>query len=258
MLWRRLRIKGRAPHPPAAPDWPTLLHVTHRKAGSQWLRRILYDCAPERVVFTAYEMAQFLSKPVLRGMIYPTLYVTKEEFGSVPLPAGARHFVVIRDLRDTLVSWYFSLKFSHVDDHPIVAELRSAIDGLTLEESLIWFIEGPYFSETAAMQRSWHRSGERLVRYEDLLERDEEILERILLDECGMPIGRARLKAAIHANRFERLTGRPRGTEDISSHERKGIVGDWRNYFTDRVKALFKERCGTLLLETGYENTPDW
>jgi Sulfotransferase domain len=257
-MWRRLRLKGQASHPLVAPNWPTVLHVTHRKAGSQWLRRILYDCAPERVVFAEYEMAQFLSKPVLSGMIYPTLYLAKEEFDTVLLPAGARHFVVIRDLRDTLVSWYFSLKVSHAADHPLVAELRSTVNALTLEEGLIWFIEGTYFNETAAMQRSWHRSGERLIRYEDLLERDEEILERILLQECGVPIERARLRAAIHANRFECLTGRARGTEDVSSHERKGIVGDWRNYFTDRVKALFKERFGALLLDTGYESTPDW
>ena len=97
-----------------------------------------------------------------------------------------------------------------------------------------------------------------MVRYEDLLERDEEVLTRLLLDECGLPIERAHLQAAIHACRFERLTGRARGDEDISSHERKGIAGDWRNYFADRVKSVFKERFGPLLLATGYESDADW
>jgi hypothetical protein len=59
MVWWRL-MKGRAADPAVATGWPTL-HVTHRKAGSQWLRRILYNCAPERVVFAEYEMAQFPS-----------------------------------------------------------------------------------------------------------------------------------------------------------------------------------------------------
>ena len=101
------------------PNWPTVLHVTHQKAGSQWLAKILYDCAPERVLFATYGMVQFLQEPVRSGMIYPTLYVTKEELDAVILPPNTRHFVVIRDLRDALVSWYFSLKVSHVVNHPM-------------------------------------------------------------------------------------------------------------------------------------------
>ena len=73
---------------------------------------------------------------------------------------------------------------------------------------------------------------------------------------AGFPIERARVQAAIRACRFERLTGRARGKEDISSHERKGIVGDWRNYFTDRVKGVFKERFGPLLLCDGLRERP--
>ena len=55
---------------------------------------------------------QFLHKPMGAGRIYPTLYITREQFESVPPPLAG--FVVIRDLRDTLVSLYFSLKHSHV------------------------------------------------------------------------------------------------------------------------------------------------
>jgi hypothetical protein len=44
------------------------------------------------------------------GKIYPTLYVTKDEFDSVSLPPNARHFEVIRDLRDTLVVLVFQFE----------------------------------------------------------------------------------------------------------------------------------------------------
>ena len=30
--------------------------------------------------------------------------------------------------------------------------------------------------------------------------------------------------------------GRPRGDEDISQHLRKGVAGDWRNHFDDRLR----------------------
>jgi hypothetical protein len=239
-------------------EWPTVFHVTHSKAGSQWVRRILHDCAPERIVTPQYEMVQFLRAPVRAGMIYPALYVTKEEFDGVVLPANGRRFIVVRDLRDTLVSWYFSMKFSHVPDHPRVMEVREALAGREQADGLIWSLESPEFQKSAAVQRSWQESGERLVRYEDLLKRDEELLERVLLDECRMPVERARLREVIHANRFERLTGRARGDEDVSSHHRKGVAGDWRNYFTDRVKRSFKARYGSLLVTTGYEPDFEW
>jgi hypothetical protein len=89
--------------------WPTLIHVTQAKAGSQWIHRILRGLAPNRVVEVTDESAH-LRVPIHSGMIYPTAYVTKDEFDSVVLPPSSRRFVVIRDLRDTLVSHYFSIK----------------------------------------------------------------------------------------------------------------------------------------------------
>lgn len=239
-------------------DWPTVLHVTHAKAGSQWIHKILHHCAPDRIVAPQYDMVQFLHSPIRSGAIYPTLYLARWDFDRVFLPPNSRRFVIIRDLRDTLVSWYFSMKISHVLNHPATLEYRAALNARSVEDGLIWSAENIEIGRCADIQRSWHDSGERLIRYEDLLERDEEVLTRILLDECGMPIERARVRAAIHACRFESLTGRARGEEDVSSHERKGIVGDWRNSFTDRVKNVFKERFGPLLLATGYENDLDW
>jgi hypothetical protein len=63
----------------------------------------------------------------------------------------------------------------------------------------------------------------------------------------------------VSKNRFERLThGRERGQENVKSHERKGIAGDWRNYFDDQVKDVFKARYGDLLIATGYERDSEW
>lgn len=59
--------------------------------------------------------------------------------------------------------------------------------------------------------------------------------------------------------RFEELTqGRKRGEEDSTSGCRKGIAGDWRNVFTDRDRAIFKEHAGGLLIELGYERNENW
>ena len=143
-------------------DWPTVLHVTHAKAGSQWIHKILHHCAPDRIVAPQYDVVQFLHSPIRSGAIYPTLYLAR--------------------------------KTSHVVDHPVTSEYRAALRARSLEDGLVWSTGTAAFELCADVQRSWQDLGERLIRYEDLLERDEEVLTRVLLDECGMPIECARLR----------------------------------------------------------------
>lgn len=39
---------------------------------------------------------------------------------------------------------------------------------------------------------------------------------------------------------------------------RKGIIGDWKNYFTEEHKQTFKEKYGEILICIGYENDLNW
>lgn len=237
---------------------PTIVHVTHWKAGSQWIYKILRECAPERIVEPQLGDTQFLLGAVQPGKVYPTAYVTKQQFDSVRLPRNWRRFVIIRDLRDTLVSAYFSLKLSHPIVDPRQARLRWVLQSSSPDDGMIYLME-EWLATPARMQVSWVEVGEPLIRYEDLLGHDLEILERVLLDECQLPVARERLREVILSSRFERLTeGRKRGQEDIMVHARKGIAGDWRNYFSDRVKQSFKTRYGGLLVATGYEQDLSW
>lgn len=237
---------------------PTVVHVTHCKAGSQWIYKILRECAPERIVEPQLGETQFLHWPLQPGKVYPTAYVTKQQFDSVRLPRNWRRFVIIRDLRDTLVSAYFSFKVSHPILEPRLAHLRSVLQSSSPDEGMIYLMD-EWLVNCARIQVSWVDAGEPLIRYEDLLAHDLEILERVLLDECRLAVSRERLREVILSSRFERLTmGRERGQEDIMAYARKGIAGDWRNYFSDRVKQAFKTRYGGLLVATGYEQDLSW
>ncbi|KDA53092.1 hypothetical protein EG19_07760, partial [Thermoanaerobaculum aquaticum] len=236
-----------------SPTWPTIFHVTHWKAGSQWIYRILLDCCADRIVPPELENAQFLKKPIESGKVYPTVYVTRDEYFSVDLPEHSYRFVVIRDLRDTLVSAYFSIRFSHPTISPYLEEQRNILNSISFEDGLLYLMD-EFLPGCAAIVSSWVDSGERVIRYEDLLERDVQILESVLLDKCHLPVSRERLREAVEANRFERITGgRPRGQEDVMAHERKAVPGDWKTYFTPRVTEAFKERYGIVLVTSGYE-----
>ncbi|NIN67295.1 MAG: hypothetical protein GTO63_21865 [Anaerolineae bacterium] len=237
----------------------TILHVTHWKAGSQWIYRILRDCVPDRIVPPEVGNRQFLESPLHPGMVYPTLYVTKQEFDEVDVGHDWRRFVIIRDLRDTLVSAYFSIKISHplLPKTPIERN-RSKLEALGMDDGLTYLMD-EWLPDSARIQASWLEAGEPLIRYEELLENDLEILGRVLLDECSLPASSERLREAVLANRFDQLTGgRRRGQEDITAHERKGVAGDWRNYFSDAVKQAFKARYGDLLVASGYESDLAW
>jgi lipopolysaccharide transport system ATP-binding protein len=242
---------------PAAATPPTIFHITHHKAGSQWLNRIFQTLAFERLVLPEVQNHQFLHRPIQAGRIYPTLYITREQFESVSLPRHWRRFVIIRDLRDTLVSLYFSLKHSHKILNDLMRTRRTVLSELSEEEGLLYLIDCG-LTPMAQVQWSWLAAGEELVKYEDLLTGDEEILTRVLLHHCRLGVASERFREVVRSHRFEAQSGRKPGTEDALAHERKGIAGDWRNHFTERVRAEFKRLYGSLLIAAGYEKNFAW
>jgi hypothetical protein len=96
------------------------------------------------------------------------------------------------------------------------------------------------------------------VRYEDLLRRPEVEVGRILR-LLGADASEETVKHCVEAADFEKWSeGRKSGEEESSSFYRKGVVGDWKNVFTERDKRIFKEVAGELLIRLGYEKDYDW
>jgi len=236
---------------------PTVFHITHHKAGSQWVNRVLHALAYDRLVLPEAGDAQFFRKPLVPGKVYPTVYVTREQFETATLPPNSRWFVVIRDLRDTLISGYFSIKHSHAMEEEADLQLRARLHDSSFEDGMLHLLDH-WLPERAAVQESWANGPDDALKYEDILARDEEILGRVLIGHCRLAITPERLKEVVLANRFEARAGRKRGEEDVKSHERKGVVGDWRNHFTDSFAKAFKARYGELLVATGYEKNGRW
>jgi hypothetical protein len=203
-------------------------------------------------------MAQVTRRPIEANGVYPAVYLTRDELDAVSSPGDARRFVVIRDLRDTLVSLYYSLKLSHPTIATAVVAERARLRSMTVDDGLIYLIDNR-LEYCSRIQQSWIDSGEHVIRYEDLLDDDLAIFERVLIHDCGLPLEVERLREAVLANRFERLTGgRPRGVEDSGAHERKGVAGDWAAHFSEPVKLAFKRRFADVLVATGYERDLAW
>jgi lipopolysaccharide transport system ATP-binding protein len=237
----------------------TVFHVTHYKAGSRWIHRILKRCVRERLLAVQADRKELLEEPIEPGRVYSACYVTKDEFDGLETPPDSKRFVVLRDPRDTLVSGYFSLKGSHPTyKNEEVAAMRGRLQDMDLEQGLLHTLED-WLPANIEIQRSWIESGEPIVQFEELLKDDHGILRDVLLTRCELGVPERRLRKAIDRERFDRLSGgRQPGEEDTTAHYRKGIAGDWRNYFSEPLKDAFKESYGELLIKAGYERDSSW
>jgi len=71
-------------------------------------------------------------------------------------------------------------------------------------------------------------------------------------------LGADNSESMVHAckdlSSFEKLSGgRKRGEEDRNSFYRKGVVGDWKIYFSDEDLKFFNRIGGDMMKELGYE-----
>lgn len=237
---------------------PAIFHVTHWKAGSQWVRAVLAAAAPGRVRSPDHDPGWFANVPIVGGGVYTPVYARFDQFRAVvPESRSQRTFVVIRDLRDTAVSWYFSHRYSHSLADPTVRASRDILARLDKTDGMALVISN-HLRDAADIQQSWINSGgARVFRYEDLRRNQNDEFGR-MLDYCGLDVPEAARRRILARNSFERKTWWRLGRERVRSHLRKGVAGDWRNHFCGRLKKLFKVQYGELLVRAGYEADDSW
>jgi hypothetical protein len=178
---------------------------------------------------------------------------------------------IIRDGRDAAVSAAHHVwNFGNVENKPRVKARRDAYreDPESVKEQGGIFIG----KQLLSLAKEWQekvggaaRQGRRYfgnrymeVKYEDLLQRPEEELKR-MLEFLGADSGAEIAERCVSQASFESLgQGRQRGQEDPTAFVRKGVAGDWKNVFTERNKRTFKNQAGELLVQLGYEEDQDW
>jgi hypothetical protein len=244
-----------------------IYHCTVQKSASQWVRRILSDrrilsfgalshlALPDEVG-RRKPIEQTFAEPFPERTILSPLYVSYERFAEIPKAPPYRAFFVMRDPRDVAVSWYFSAKFSHAT-HPEIERIRVQLQSWSESDGLLFAIDFLQAFGLFAAQLSWIDAPARdpnvlLTRYEDLTGPRQVPCFQQLLNHCDIRLPAAELVELLHENSFEQLSGRRRGEEDVNAHYRKGVAGDWRAHFDDRVHARFLEAAGETLSLWGY------
>lgn len=178
---------------------------------------------------------------------------------------------LIRDGRDAAVSAAHHVwNFGNVENRPRIKAKRDAyredpdsvreLGGIFTGKQLRNLAEEWQDKVGGAARQGRRYFGERYVevKYEDLLQRPEEELRR-LLQFLGADASEETAAHCVREASFEKLgEGRQRGEEDPTAFVRKGVAGDWKNVFTEWNKRTFKNQAGDLLVELGYEADNDW
>ncbi len=238
------------------PAATSLLHVTHWKAGSQWFRGIFADAFGDALIGGDYFEAEGVASRIEQGKVYTGMYYTKQEYDSMSLPQNARRVVVVRDLRDTLISAYFSIRYSH-GLYPSVLNRRYVLNSHSQEEGLLYLMES-WLQNNSLIHRSWLEAGERCYKLEDFMKAPEEQMG-LVFKAWGLECDRQALKDLMQKHAYEKYSGGRRpGQEDLQSHYRKGVEGDWKAYFTPKVTAHFKRLFADVLIMGGYEKDASW
>ena len=95
------------------------------------------------------------------------------------------------------------------------------------------------------------------VRYEQMKQDQPTELLRIF-SALGVEPDPGIAQRCSEESTFEKTTGRSAGTHDPTAKARKGVAGDWRNYFTKADGTLFHRIAGNELVRLGYEPSARW
>jgi hypothetical protein len=160
---------------------------------------------------------------------------------------------MIRDPRDLLVSKVFqSAQLSpELGGRPELNELSDA-------DKIKFFLN--LKGQEIDLLIEWFNFAEKhLIRYEDLLANPLREL-RLLLEGVGINKSDAEINKAIDNCDFQRM--KSKADDNRRSFFRKGIKGDWVNYFDDETKELFKKanegKWNKFLIDAGYEEHYNW
>lgn len=210
----------------------------------------------------------YSKKPILIDKITPYLGTSEIVVSSISkyFP-NSKIIYLVRDGRDVLTSGIFHwfTKAQSNDKFSFDKNLRNE-HFLNKKDKLDRFFLDSEIKEWA---KTWtepiitakhvrKRHAIHFIRYEEMLVNQELVLSK-LFDFLNVEHDDKIISRCIAKSSFKKMTKNRRNGEEIATaHVRKGVAGDWRNYFTQKDAELFIEHAGQVLIDNNYEKNHDW
>ncbi len=165
---------------------------------------------------------------------------------------------LVRDGRDVLTSGTFDWLLKDAEGTDRHEFYSNPVPGMKLER----FFDAKVIKKWAA---NWNETVDLFeevepaarITYEAMKEDMPEALKQ-LFEVLGVESSNEIAEQCAEASTFERMSGRPPGQEDPTAKARKGIIGDWKNYFTLADGELFDALAGEQMQKMGYEENSEW
>lgn len=178
----------------------------------------------------------------------------------------AKAIHIVRDGRDVTVSMAFhrSKETDRYMPKDVMKKLDTKIKQIgtagslhDLPNSFIATVANTWQQEVNTCRQQgkglFRKKGYLEIKYEDLHEAPMPIIRKVF-DFLGADASNRIIRSCLQKAQFEAMSGgRKSGIEDITSFFRKGIVGDWKNVFSERNESQFLDIAGDLLKQLRYE-----
>ncbi len=247
----------------------SVLVVEYPKSGGTWLSQLLSGCLELPFPRNQY--------PILKTAVYHSHYQPKY------LIDKNKHIVwLLRDGRDIMVSSYFHhLVWNEKNrkDPKLVNYYRDRLkfeDYSEIKKNLAQYIEFLFTDKPSKfkffnypgnwkcynekwLEASKSNSNIYSITYEDMLTNAYgEMVKFFDQQFSDLDVSKDIIQKVVSKYSFENQTKRKPGEENTNSFLRKGISGDWKNYFNEEAKDIFKHYAGDLLIKLGYEEDFYW
>lgn len=232
---------------------PKIVLTEHPRSGGTWVGQMLAYC---------------LNVPNPRNRLPPRRRCLVH--GHFLQVSPANDIVVVwRDGRDVMVSYYYYALFQQPTTragwsagHRKRLGIEDAADVQRYLPRFIdyCFADGPprNMSWTQFVETWRGRGGLLETRYEALRENASRELRKLLQALSVHEVDEEAVADCVSRFSFQNVTGRQPGQEDPTDFCRKGVVGDWKEKFTQEAREVFDHHAGQALIDLGYEQDRAW
>ena len=238
--------------------------VSYPKSGSTWLRFIIANLL-NKTFAKSYEEVDFLRMQLIVPEISSDACRNGANFATLPSPRVMRShglynrnfpnvIYILRDPRDTLLSYYYHFKKFHHFDGTLLDFLQSDARKVEWDQHVnSWIFQNPSLGNLC------------MVRYEDMLKHTFVEVEKVVRF-AGLNRTPADIHDAVSRSGFNKLREleEKKGLGYVNDQNkdirfiREGKNGAWQERFGCAEKTFVKEKLGTILIRTGYESSFLW